>query len=87
VTLGPVVHVDTSALGALLVDQPEGPVLLDWLDQTPATLTPPTGPIPVARSIRTVNDARPAALLNLGVVQQALRTGTRSSSCVAGDDG
>lgn len=37
-TLGPVVHADTSALGALLVDQSEGPVLLDWLDQTPATL-------------------------------------------------
>lgn len=33
-----VVYVDTSALGALLIDQPESPVLLDWLDQTTARL-------------------------------------------------
>ncbi|MBM6980575.1 MAG: type II toxin-antitoxin system VapC family toxin [Actinomyces succiniciruminis] len=33
-----VVYVDTSALGALLVDQPESPALLDWLDRTPSTL-------------------------------------------------
>lgn len=34
----PVIYVDTSALGALLIDQPESPALLDWLDHTPATL-------------------------------------------------
>ena len=33
-----VVYVDTSALGALLIDQPESLVLVDWLDQTTATL-------------------------------------------------
>ncbi|MGC0273678.1 type II toxin-antitoxin system VapC family toxin [Pseudactinotalea sp. Z1739] len=33
-----VVYVDTSALGALLIDQPESPALLEWLDHTPATL-------------------------------------------------
>jgi uncharacterized protein len=38
VTSGPVVYVDTSALGALLIDQPESPALLDWLDHTPANL-------------------------------------------------
>lgn len=37
-TNGPVVYVDTSALGALLIDQPESAALLDWLDHTPATL-------------------------------------------------
>lgn len=35
---GSVVYVDTSALGALLIDQPESRALLDWLDQTSATL-------------------------------------------------
>ena len=35
---GSVVYVDTSALGALLIDQPESVALLDWLDQTTATL-------------------------------------------------
>lgn len=34
----PIVYVDTSALGALLVDQPESSVLVDWLDQTSAVL-------------------------------------------------
>ncbi|MDM4763370.1 type II toxin-antitoxin system VapC family toxin [Galbitalea sp. SE-J8] len=34
----PVVYVDTSALGAVLVDQPESPALLEWLDQTQAAL-------------------------------------------------
>lgn len=34
----PVIYVDASALGALLIDQPESPALLDWLDRTPATL-------------------------------------------------
>lgn len=34
----PLVYVDTSALGALLIDQPESPALLDWLDRTSATL-------------------------------------------------
>jgi predicted nucleic acid-binding protein len=38
VTSDPVVYVDTSALGALLIDHPESPALLDWLDQTSATL-------------------------------------------------
>ncbi|WP_152365331.1 type II toxin-antitoxin system VapC family toxin [Microlunatus speluncae] len=37
-TAPPVVYVDTSALGALLIDQPESQALLDWLDRTPATL-------------------------------------------------
>lgn len=37
-TSHPVTYVDTSALGALLIDQPESQALLDWLDQTPATL-------------------------------------------------
>lgn len=35
---GPVVYVDTSALGALLIDQPESSALLAWLDNTSATL-------------------------------------------------
>ncbi|QOR69869.1 type II toxin-antitoxin system VapC family toxin [Ruania alkalisoli] len=34
----PVIYVDTSALGALLIDQPESQALLDWFDQVPATL-------------------------------------------------
>ena len=33
-----VVYVDTSALGALLIDQPESLILVDWLDHTTATL-------------------------------------------------
>lgn len=37
-TTHPVIYVDTSALGALLIDQSESPALLDWLDQTSATL-------------------------------------------------
>lgn len=37
-TSGAVVYVDTSALGALLIDQPESDALLDWLEQSPATL-------------------------------------------------
>lgn len=37
-TSRPVVYVDTSALGALLIDQPESQPLLRWLDQTPALL-------------------------------------------------
>lgn len=37
-TSRPVVYVDTSALGALLIDQPESPALLDWLDRTSARL-------------------------------------------------
>lgn len=37
-TTGSVVYVDTSALGALLIDQPESPALEDWLDHTSATL-------------------------------------------------
>lgn len=37
-TTRPVVYVDTSALGALLIDQPESPALLDWLDRTSAAL-------------------------------------------------
>ncbi|SPT53185.1 Probable ribonuclease VapC46 [Actinomyces bovis] len=32
------VYVDTSALGALLVEQPESDALLEWLDGTSATL-------------------------------------------------
>jgi len=38
VTSSLVVYVDTSALGALLIDQPESPALVSWLDQTSATL-------------------------------------------------
>lgn len=34
----PLVYVDTSALGALLVAQAETSALLDWLDRTQATL-------------------------------------------------
>lgn len=34
----PLVYVDTSALGALLVAQPETDALVDWLDQTDARL-------------------------------------------------
>lgn len=34
----PLFYVDTSALGALLVAQPETQSLVDWLDQTPAEL-------------------------------------------------
>jgi len=34
----PLVYADTSALGALLVAQAETQALVDWLDQTPATL-------------------------------------------------
>ncbi|UYM06238.1 type II toxin-antitoxin system VapC family toxin [Solicola gregarius] len=37
-TSRPVIYVDTSALGALLIDQPESAALLEWLDKTPATL-------------------------------------------------
>lgn len=37
-TSSAVVYVDTSALGALLIDQPESPALLDWLDQAAVTL-------------------------------------------------
>lgn len=37
-TSTPVVYVDTSALGALLVDQPESSALVEWLDQEPAVL-------------------------------------------------
>lgn len=33
-----VVYVDTSALGAVLIDQPESSALLEWLDQTSAML-------------------------------------------------
>lgn len=33
-----VVYVDTSALAALLIDQPESAALLDWLDSTAAEL-------------------------------------------------
>lgn len=32
------VYVDTSALAAVLIDRPESPALLEWLDQTPAAL-------------------------------------------------
>lgn len=35
---GSIVYVDTSALAALLVDQPESTALPEWLDATPATL-------------------------------------------------
>ncbi|WP_018156805.1 type II toxin-antitoxin system VapC family toxin [Demetria terragena] len=34
----PLVYADTSALGALLVAQPETQALVDWLDQTPSRL-------------------------------------------------
>ncbi|GAB09162.1 hypothetical protein GOARA_030_00020 [Gordonia araii NBRC 100433] len=34
----PVVYVDTSALGALLIDRPESAALAEWLDNTSATL-------------------------------------------------
>lgn len=34
----PLIYVDTSALSALLIDQPESSALLDWLDRTSATL-------------------------------------------------
>lgn len=34
----PIVYVDTSAMGALLIDQPESPALLDWLDHAAGTL-------------------------------------------------
>lgn len=34
----PLVYADTSALGALLVAQPETEALVDWLDQTSSTL-------------------------------------------------
>ncbi len=37
-TDGPLVYADTSALGALLVAQPETPELVRWLDQTPSRL-------------------------------------------------
>lgn len=37
-TARPVVYADTSALGALLMEQPESQALLDWLDHTSATL-------------------------------------------------
>jgi len=38
VTSSGVVYVDTSALAALLIDQPESAALLDWLDSTAAEL-------------------------------------------------
>ena len=31
---GAIVYVDTSALGALLIEQPESNALVEWLDQT-----------------------------------------------------
>lgn len=37
-TPGPIIYVDTSALGALLVEQPESDELEQWLDQTAASL-------------------------------------------------
>ncbi|MFT4217303.1 MAG: type II toxin-antitoxin system VapC family toxin [Micropruina sp.] len=37
-TAAPIVYVDTSALGALLLEQPESQALVDWLDRTPAAL-------------------------------------------------
>lgn len=37
-TSRPLIYVDTSALGGLLIDQPESVALLEWLDQTEATL-------------------------------------------------
>ena len=33
-TPGAIVYVDTSALGALLIEQPESDALVEWLDQT-----------------------------------------------------
>ena len=33
-TPGAIVYVDTSALGALLIEQPESNALVEWLDQT-----------------------------------------------------
>jgi predicted nucleic acid-binding protein len=38
VTSRPLVYVDTSAFGALLIDQTESPALLDWLDEASASL-------------------------------------------------
>jgi len=38
VTGQPTVYVDTSALAALLIDQPESPALLEWLDLASAAL-------------------------------------------------
>ncbi len=37
-TPDPVVYVDTSALGALLIEQPESAAVTEWLDRTPARL-------------------------------------------------
>lgn len=37
-TAGSVIYVDTSALGALLIDQPESSALVAWLDHTSGTL-------------------------------------------------
>lgn len=37
-TSRPLVYVDTSALGALLIEQPESAVLVEWLDETEAAL-------------------------------------------------
>lgn len=37
-TSQPVVYVDTSALPALLIEEPESQALLEWLDQTSALL-------------------------------------------------
>jgi len=34
VTPGAIVYVDTSALGALLIEQPESDALVEWLDRT-----------------------------------------------------
>lgn len=31
---GAIVYVDTSALGTLLIEQPESNALVEWLDQT-----------------------------------------------------
>ena len=36
VTPGPIIYVETSALGALLIEQPESDALEQWLDQTTA---------------------------------------------------
>ena len=33
-TPGAIVYVDTSALGALLIEQPESDALVEWLDRT-----------------------------------------------------
>lgn len=35
---GAVIYVDTSALAALLIDQPESPTLMAWLDETTGAL-------------------------------------------------